>query len=123
MVKIKKKPYLEDHFVLGIKVLLERRRKEIEKQIEELKNQDPFFVEGRLSENEWVEDAAEQEGHGRVEALVRQLKATLSQIKKALARIAEGKYGICEKCGKVIDKARLKAMPMTTLCSECAARA
>ena len=123
MVKIKKKPYLEDHFVLGIKVLLERRKKEIEKQIEELKKQDPFFVEGRLSENEPIEDAAEQEGHGRVEALVRQLEATLSQIKKALARIAEGKYGICEKCGKVIDKARLKAMPMTTLCSECAARA
>ena len=114
-----KVPHLETHFVAGIKALLERRKKEIEKRKEELKKQDPFFVEGRLRENEPAEDAAEQEGHGRVEALTFQLDKLLAQIKKALSRIGVGKYGICEKCRKPIDKARLEAIPMANLCVDC----
>jgi len=112
-------PHLPTHFVAGVKALLERRKKEIEERKEELKRQDPFFVEDRLSENEPAEDAAEQEGHGRVEALTLQLDKLLAQIKKALSRIGVGKYGICEKCGKPIDKARLEAMPMASLCVDC----
>lgn len=114
-----KMPHLETHFVAGIKALLERRKEELEKRKEELKKQDPFFVEGRLSENEPAEDAAEQEGHGRIEALTSQLDKLLVQVKKALARIGVGKYGVCEKCRGPIDKARLEAMPMASLCVDC----
>lgn len=112
-------PHLETHFVAGIKTFLERRKEEIEKRRESLKKQDPFFVEGRLNENEPTEDAAEQEGHRRVEALTLQIDRLLIQIKKALARIGVGKYGICEECKKPIDKARLEAMPMANLCVDC----
>lgn len=112
-------PHLETHFVAGVKALLERRKEEIERRKESLKKQDPFFVEGRLNENEPAEDAAEQEGHGRVEALTSQIDKLLMQIKKALARIGVGKYGICEECKKPIDKARLEAMPMASLCVKC----
>lgn len=112
-------PRLETHFVAGIRTLLERRKKEIEKRKENLKKQDPFFAEGRLTENEPGEDAAEQEGHGRIQVLTSQLDKFLVQIKKALRRIGVGKYGICDKCGQPIDKARLKAMPMADLCVDC----
>jgi DnaK suppressor protein len=40
----------------------------------------------------------------------------LQQIEEALARIAEGKYGICIECGKEIPQARLDAVPWATLC-------
>jgi DnaK suppressor protein len=43
----------------------------------------------------------------------------LKQIEDALARIRAGHYGICEQCGQVIKKARLKAIPFTTLCVSC----
>ncbi len=43
----------------------------------------------------------------------------LKQIEEALARIRAGHYGICEQCGKQIKKARLKAIPFTTLCISC----
>jgi YteA family regulatory protein len=43
----------------------------------------------------------------------------LKKINDALERMAEGKYGICEECGKEISEKRLEAMPETTLCCEC----
>jgi DnaK suppressor protein len=33
--------------------------------------------------------------------------------------VEEGTYGICEKCGKRIDPARLAALPYTALCIKC----
>jgi RNA polymerase-binding transcription factor DksA len=41
------------------------------------------------------------------------------QIRRALRRKAEGKYGICENCGRRIPKARLEARPEATLCIDC----
>lgn len=43
----------------------------------------------------------------------------LKQIEDALSRIRAGHYGICEQCGQMIKKARLKAIPFTTLCVSC----
>ena len=40
------------------------------------------------------------------------------QIRKALAKINIGTYGICEVCHRPIDPARMKAFPQATLCSE-----
>lgn len=41
---------------------------------------------------------------------------TLAQIDHALARIAEGTYGVCERCGEAIGLERLLARPAATLC-------
>jgi DnaK suppressor protein len=43
----------------------------------------------------------------------------LKKIKKALERIDNGTFGICEKCGEDISIKRLKARPVTTQCIEC----
>jgi DnaK suppressor protein len=40
----------------------------------------------------------------------------LAKIGRALARMDEGTYGICSRCGKPIEKARLKALPYVDLC-------
>ena len=41
---------------------------------------------------------------------------TLAQIDRALARLDDGTYGVCERCGKVIAEERLRARPWATLC-------
>ena len=46
-------------------------------------------------------------------------EAVLAAIDKALARIEDGTYGVCERCGKQIDPARLEALPYAELCIEC----
>jgi RNA polymerase-binding protein DksA len=40
----------------------------------------------------------------------------LAEIDAALARIDDGMYGICQRCGKPIGRERLEALPWATLC-------
>ncbi|MDM8518152.1 RNA polymerase-binding protein DksA [Desulfobacterales bacterium HSG16] len=43
----------------------------------------------------------------------------IKKIKKALARMEEGSFGVCEKCGEDISNKRLMARPVTTQCIDC----
>jgi len=43
----------------------------------------------------------------------------IKKVKKALDRIENGTFGICEKCGEDISIERLKARPVTTQCIDC----
>jgi RNA polymerase-binding protein DksA len=55
----------------------------------------------------------EREKDLSIEQNVRDL---LDKIERALKRIDAGTYGICERCGKPIEKARIKALPYVDLC-------
>jgi RNA polymerase-binding protein DksA len=46
-------------------------------------------------------------------------KFLLRKIEKALARIDEGEYDLCESCGNPIGRKRLMARPETTYCIVC----
>ena len=43
----------------------------------------------------------------------------LANIEKALTRMREGTYGVCESCNNKIPMARLNALPYATHCIEC----
>ena len=43
----------------------------------------------------------------------------LKLIDSAIARIEQGRYGLCMKCGKNIPQARLEAIPYALMCIEC----
>jgi len=43
----------------------------------------------------------------------------IKKIKKALDRMENDAFGICEKCGEDITLKRLKARPVTTQCIDC----
>jgi DnaK suppressor protein len=97
---------------------LEKRRLEARKK--SLEKEDPFADQDRLNDNAALDaDAAEQFGHARIEAIKRELDRQIVSIKKALSRIKIGKYGICEKCGNMIDTDRLMIKPDATLCVKC----
>jgi DnaK suppressor protein len=44
----------------------------------------------------------------------------LKQIDQALARIAQGTYGRCVRCGEPVPKGRLEVMPEARVCMDCA---
>ncbi len=46
----------------------------------------------------------------------------LAQIDRALARIEDGTYGVCEACSNPIGKMRVMAFPRATLCLTCKQR-
>ena len=50
------------------------------------------------------------------------LRRQAEAIEQALAKLAEGTYGRCERCGGPIGEERLEALPWATLCIACKRR-
>jgi DnaK suppressor protein len=48
-----------------------------------------------------------------------QARATVLEIDRALAKIDDGTYGLCEQCGDPIPEPRLQALPHAALCVSC----
>ncbi len=94
--------------------LLARRKEitgdlqEIEQQLDETPSQD------------WEDRSVERQGDEVLEALGKQELTELKRIDAALARIADGSYGDCVKCGEPISDARLELLPDAPLCKNCA---
>ena len=55
-------------------------------------------------------------------SVVNNSREMLAQTERALTRIADGTYGVCESCGKPIGKLRVMAFPRATLCLSCKQR-
>jgi RNA polymerase-binding transcription factor DksA len=92
----------------------------LEKRKKELTKEDPFEDKSRLDDNAAIDaDAAERVGHMQVSAIKQVMERSSIQVKKALSRMKIGKYGLCERCGKMIDTDRLMIVPETTLCVDC----
>lgn len=74
-------------------------------------------ISGEVSFDEENADAGtftfERERDLSIENNVRDL---LGKIDRALARMDDGTYGTCSRCGKPIEKARVKALPYVDLC-------
>jgi DnaK suppressor protein len=49
------------------------------------------------------------------------LERGLDRTERALTKLDEGTYGICDLCGEPISRGRLKAMPDGVLCLDCSA--
>ena len=43
----------------------------------------------------------------------------ITKIDKALERVEDGTFGLCDECGEDIEFKRLDARPVATLCIEC----
>ncbi len=52
-------------------------------------------------------------------ALLTVMERKLESVNSALRAIEKGSYGICERCEKPIDPARLEVRPDATLCLDC----
>lgn len=55
-------------------------------------------------------------------ARLEQMRSKEDELKTALERIHAGDYGFCEDCSQPINPERLEALPLATLCIECASR-
>ncbi len=69
-------------------------------------------------------------GDGTTEAIDRmtkvgtaeQLAVIRNDVVRALEKIEEGTYGLCDRCGALIPEERLEARPWSVLCVSCASR-
>lgn len=55
-------------------------------------------------------------------ALGERLVESLNEVEHALQKYEAGTYGLCDSCGRVIEQARLEAIPQASLCLSCKAQ-
>ena len=53
-------------------------------------------------------------------ALLEAAREQVTAVDDALRRLAEGRYGVCERCGQPIGAERLAARPAAVTCVRCA---
>ncbi len=69
--------------------------------------------------NHMADDATEVFNQEAQVSLKHNEQHVLEQINLALRRMDQGVYGVCERCGREIDFARLKAQPYARFCMTC----
>ncbi len=103
----------------AIRALLQQRRDETRERIAAL---------AKRPELGTAQGFGKRIGDGTVEAISRlteigvgsSLEHGLERTERALAKLDEGTYGICDACGEPIAPARLQAAPDVALCVTCA---
>jgi RNA polymerase-binding transcription factor DksA len=79
-------------------------------------------IEGDLRsahDRDWPERANELQNDEVLEGLDEMSLREVRQIRGALKRIEEGRYGLCAACGQRIGSARLAAVPTAVTCLQC----
>lgn len=101
------------------KAKLNSEKADLEAELQEIGQKNPALREGweATSKNIEVDSADENEVADKFEeyegnsGILRQLENQLAEVNAALDRIAKGIYGVCQVCGKPIEKERLEANP------------
>jgi DnaK suppressor protein len=102
---------------------LEFFRKNLKLYLEELTRKSDATISGLLSSSDRLTDRLDRTTFDldrdlRIRMLNRESKL-IFKIKKALNKIEEQLFGICEFCGEEIDIERLKLRPGADLCISC----
>jgi DnaK suppressor protein len=112
----------EDLDLTGVAATLRERKRELDERIQAF---------AKAPERGTLLGFGKRIGDGTSEAITRiteagvgtTLEATAEKIGRALTKIDEGTYGLCDSCRQPIAPARLQAAPESVLCVECAAAA
>lgn len=116
---------IDKKFIEEIKEKLEAGRNSLQKELESFAKKDDvpkgdWETKYPNRENGSMEEEAdEMQEYDNLLSLEHSLELKLRDVNRALEKIAEGKYGICEKCGKEIGGERLKACPEARTCLRC----
>ena len=112
--------------MVDFRTLLEDERRETRARLETLTGDFDALIEA--SEGSNADDEHDPEGstiafeRSQLDALLKQGRASLTDIDAALERLEQGSYGTCEQCGRPIGEGRLEARPIATRCIECASK-
>lgn len=102
---------------------LEYFKKILNEQLETLQEKSSQNRVTALAESEQISDFTDQatlESDIDMNIHIKERDSKLIiKIKKALERIEDGTYGICDECEEEISEKRLEARPVTTVCIDC----
>jgi RNA polymerase-binding protein DksA len=104
-----------------LRTRLESEREELDAQLTTIEDQAFAATQSDMSGDVGVDDESADAGTATFErekelSIEQNVRDLIQKIDRALKRIDDGTYGICERCGKPIEKARIKALPYVDLC-------
>jgi len=99
------------------KEILESRKEQILKNINSVNSE--LNALSNLELNDEGDHAAVNNNSMVESVIVQQQQKELQEIEKALGKIANGEYGICEMCEDEIGFQRLKVKPHAIYCIDC----
>lgn len=67
-----------------------------------------------------VDAAADIYERSKALSFIQRLEEKVEQLDRAIQKVEEDSYGVCESCGALIPPERLEIVPETTLCVRCA---
>jgi RNA polymerase-binding protein DksA len=106
----------------AMRARLEDERERVQAAIDNLHSRHPGSLEDEVEEtpldNHLAESATATVDREIDYSLEENDTRVLAAIDAALARIDDGSYGLCERCGREIEPERLEAIPYATLCIE-----
>ena len=111
----------------GARELLEAERQQALRRLAALTGDFNEVVAASRDSN--ADDEHDPEGatiafeRSQVAALVLQVRGHLAEVEAAIQRLEGGTYGVCERCGQPIARARLEARPAARTCIACASAA
>src|SRR3989338_9901313 len=108
-------------FIKKVKNDMLKRKEEVKNQLATFAEKDPKREDNYNADypefgDKEDENAAEVAVFESNLSLEDTLEQSLEMINRALQKIENGTYGLCEKCGETINEERLKIMPMATKC-------
>jgi len=110
--------------VLDASDLLAQERAEVSARVETMRADLGSLQDSTAGSN--VDDEHDPEGptiafeRAQMESVLDQAIAHLAEIDAASERVEAGTYGTCERCQREISEARLRALPSTRYCVQCA---
>ncbi len=104
-----------------LRVRLEEERAELDTQLTTIVEDSFAATQSDLSGDVGLDDESADAGTATFErekdlSIENNVRDLLQKIDRALRRMSDGTYGICDICGKPIEKARVKALPYVDLC-------
>lgn len=105
------------------RVALHARRAELVARLAALRADHDAVVDASRGSN--ADDEHDPEGatiafeRAQVDALALAAEREVAAVDAALARVDAGGYGVCTRCGRPIDPARLEVRPTATTCVTC----
>ena len=101
--------------------LLEARRRELEGELRWLTERPPDATPAVSFGKRIGDGTTEAVERINQTAAAKSIHGGIGEVGRALQKVSEGSYGICDGCGTAIPVERMEAIPWTAFCVRCSA--